>query len=217
MTRSIFLLITLGTAFCSAEINQNLHPFTHVALIPAQSDTSTIRFVKIRKVEVPTRVSSTIDPAYCEEISRRDPGGSMYCPYTQTGSRSSAYEVTYSFSGPALGSDESGNGNFSFQIYFRPDELTPELRRALAAKSSSRADLAAYFTVETRQESVPMMAIDDTQSTFCDGNFMDGAWKNENSGCRDKVSYKPVIALSGYLTVRVKASSLSATASVATR
>jgi hypothetical protein len=213
----MFLLITLGTVFCSAGINQNLHPFTHEARIPAQSDTATIRFVKIRKVQVPTRVSSTMDTAYCPELSHRDPGGSMYCPSTQTGAPTSAYEVTYSFSGPALASDESGNRNFNFQVYLRPDELALELRRALADNKASRADLAGFFTVNTQREQVRVMAIDNAQSHFCDGNFVDGAWKNDSASCRDQVSYKPVIVPSDYVTVRVDAASLSANATIAAR
>lgn len=121
-------------------------PFTHLAQIPADANKGTIRFERVKVVKVPTRITYTMDPSYCEELAFRDPGGSMYCPSVQTGSPAVAYEVTYSYIGQSLASDEYGGRNFTFQVYFRPDELAPEVRQALAEKKWNRADLADTFT-----------------------------------------------------------------------
>jgi hypothetical protein len=40
-----------------------------------------------------------------------------------------------------------------FQVYFRPDELSPATRKALSAAKTKRADVASYFVVKTDLES----------------------------------------------------------------
>ena len=59
---------------------RDLQPFTHLAQIPADSEKGTIRFETANMVQVPTRITYTMNPSYCEELAFRDPGGSMYCP-----------------------------------------------------------------------------------------------------------------------------------------
>jgi hypothetical protein len=199
---------TIGlTAKSSASIAQEieLQSFTHVARIPADSDTGTIRFEKAKMVRVPTRIAYTINPSYCEGLAFRDPGGSAYCPYMQTGSPATAYEVTYSYVGKPLASDEYGGRNFTFQVYFRPDELAPEVRQALTEKKLNRADFAGYFKVDTFREPATRMVIDEAKSHFCDGNFVDGAWTHTDAGCNDEIQLKAAARLSDYITVRVDA------------
>ena len=200
---STFGLIAKSSASTAQEIE--LQPFTHVARIPADSDKGTIRFEKAKMVQVPTRIAYTINPSYCAELAFRDPGGSTYCPYMETGSPATAYEVTYSYDGQPLGSDEDGGRNFTFQVYFRPDELAPEVRQALTEKKVGRADLAGYFTVNTFREPARRMVIDEAKSHFCDGNFVDGAWTHTDASCDDEIQLKAVARLSDYITVRVDA------------
>jgi hypothetical protein len=148
LTLSLAAAIASGQETRDTTITQDFEPFTHLARILADSGKDTIRFEGAKMVRVRTRIASRMDPAYCEALAFRDPGGSMYCPAIKTGSPATAYEITYSYIGQPLASDEFGGRNFAFQVYFRPDELAPRLRQALT-KKKNRADLAEYFDVST--------------------------------------------------------------------
>jgi hypothetical protein len=179
------------------------NPFTHVANIPAGADLPSIRFQGVKKVRVATRRQVTTDVSYCGGQQFRDPGGSMYCPSTQLLSPKDAYQVTYSYDGPALASDEYGNTHFAFSVYFQPGELSSEVRSALTRHTQSKADMAADFDLSSYRTKVRRVAIDQAASTFCDGNYFDGNWVHTDSKCQDKVDYTTVSAPSDYITVRV--------------
>jgi hypothetical protein len=127
----------------------------------------------------------------------------MYCPYTEDESPAPAYEVTYSFKGQPLASDEYGDRYFTFQVYFRPEELPPGLRRALSIGKMKRSELTTYFNVATSRPAVRAAVIDEANSSFCDGNYMDGNWIQRDPNCKDKVSFKTVTKPSDYITVQV--------------
>jgi hypothetical protein len=55
--------------------------------------------------------------------------------------------VTYSYTGQPMASDEYGNRHFTFQVYFRPDEMPPAVQKLLAGSKPKRSELAAYFAV----------------------------------------------------------------------
>jgi hypothetical protein len=180
-----------------------LHPFTHVADIPEGSDTSSIRFESVKLVKVATESKSTTDWSACEEAANIEPGGSLYCPYTQLQSPEPAYQVTYSYRGQPMGSDEYGNGYFTFNVYFRPDELSPTAWKKLSEHAMAKADAAGFFELTTYRAPVQEVVIDEAASTFCDGNFVDGLWTHANSQCEDKIHDKTITALSSYVTVKV--------------
>jgi len=180
------------------------NPFTHFSYIPAGADPGTIRFEKAKLVKVPSRVKYTMDADYCKEQAFRDPGGSIACPSTQTEASVAAYEATYSYTGQPLASDEYAGRNFTFSVYFRLDELAPDVQKALAGKKLTRSDAAGYFAVSTYREPVRRVAIDPRQSHFCAGNFVDGAWVHTDPGCRDNIGYTAVTAPSDYVTVKVE-------------
>jgi hypothetical protein len=182
---------------------KDLHPFTHFASIPVSSDPAKIKFEKVKATRVFTKEKSTIDPGYCKDLPFRDPGGSMACPYTQDESPAPAYEVTYSFKGQPLASDEYGNRYFTFQVYFRPEELPPALRSALSIGKMKRAELATYFNVATSRAPVRTAVINEANSSLCDGNYVDGNWIQKDPNCNDKVSFKTEIRPSDYITVQV--------------
>jgi hypothetical protein len=182
---------------------EELNPYTHFANIPEGAELSSIKFQGVKTVKVATQMKSTTDVPDCEEQKFRDPGGSMYCPYTQFESPSVAYQVTYSYRGHPLASDEYGNTYFTFSVYFRSEELSPAVRETLAKHRISKADAAAYFDLSTYTAPVRQIAIDEPASTFCDGNFVDGFWTHTDSKCEDKISYKTVTAPSNYITVKV--------------
>src|SRR5882724_11700019 len=48
----------------------DLHPFTHFASVPASSDLEMIKFEKVRATKVFTKVNSTGDPGYCNNVQR---------------------------------------------------------------------------------------------------------------------------------------------------
>jgi hypothetical protein len=182
---------------------KDLHPFTHFASIPASSDPAKIKFEKVKATRVFTKEKSVLDPGYCKDLPYRDPGGSMFCPYTEDESPAPAYEVTYSFKGQPLASDEYGNRYFTFQVDFRPEEVAPGLRRALSMGKMKRSELATYFTVATSRPAVRAAVIDEANSSFCDGNYMDGNWIQKDPKCKDKVNFKTVTKLADYITVQV--------------
>ena len=183
---------------------EDLHPFTRVAYLPPGSDVETIRFEKAKTVKVPTKITYTTDTNYCEQVMMfEEPGGSMECPRTETGSLKLAYEITFSFRGQALASDEYGLRYFLFQVYFRPDELGPEVRSALSDRKLNRAQAAGYLSVKTYRESLNQVVIDEQRSKFCAGTLLDGIWTRTDPACRDRINYKTVTTPSDYITVRV--------------
>jgi hypothetical protein len=126
----------------------NLQPFTHIAYIPVGSNRSSIKIEGIRAVKVATKQRSVTNPLYCAQ-NWFEPGGSMYCPYTTDEGRVPAYQVTCSYRGQPMASDEYGNTSFMFSVYFRPDELSPSLRRVLSSGKVGWTTAAEFFTVTT--------------------------------------------------------------------
>ena len=195
----------------------DLHPFTHFASIPAGSDTETIKFESVKAAKVFTKVLSRRGPGYCNNVQRNEPGGSMYCPFIKDESPATAYEVTYSFKGEPLASDEYGNHNFTFQVYFKPEELPSTLQSAISAHKVKRDELATYFNVTTSRPPVHGVTIDEGHSSFCAGHFVDVEWVQNDPDCHDKVSLKNVTTLSDSITVQVEPISPRPKESVASR
>ena len=200
---SALILVTLSLVAGAASREESLQPFTHVAQIPADSDTVSIRLLKAKVVRIPTTIAYTTNPEYCNDIVVRDPGGSMYCSFGKTGTPATAYELTFSLVGPPLASDEYGNRNFTFEVYFRPDELAPDVRQAISGGKQSRSDVAGSFKVTTSRELVRKIVVDEAESHFCAGNLLDGSRAISDPSCKDEVSYKTVAVPSDYTTVRI--------------
>ena len=178
----------------------DLQPFTHVAYIAVGADLSSIKIEGIKLVKVATKRRSLMDLYYCDQ-TRSEPGGSIFCPRITNESPVPAYQVTYSFRGQPMASDEYGNTYFTFAIYFRPDELSPELRRALSSGKLTTA--AEYFDLTTSRNSIRQLPIDQANSTLCDGNYVDGNWVHTNPKCDDRIAYTTVESASPYITVKV--------------
>jgi hypothetical protein len=186
---------------------EDIQLFTHLALIPAGADPGTIRFQKARLVLVTSKLRYAADERYCAQLAFRDPGGSMACPDIRTEARVPAYQVTFSLTGQPLASDEFAGRDFTFSVYFRPNELAPEVQEALSAGKLSRSAAATYFAVSTSPETARRVAIDGERSHFCAGNYVDGAWVHAAASCNDTISYTQVEAPSGYIGVTVDAAS----------
>lgn len=170
------------------------------AYIPAGVDPGSIRLEKVRLVNV-RAVTYSAQPC---EVAFRDPGGSSVCPQARDEAAVAAYEATYSYAGPPLASDQSAGGSFSFSVRFRPDELPPDTKRAMAFGKLSRSDAAAYFTLTTSHGLASRTAIDGRQSRLCPGRIADGQWTHTDPACHDEVVYRAVATPSDYLTVTVE-------------
>jgi len=184
----------------------DLQPFTHTAYIPAGADLSSIKFESVKTIQVPTAGVSFADERYCQ-VALRETGGSLYCPEVRDESPVPAYQVTYSFSSPAMASDEYRGTRFSFSVYMRPADLSPAVREALSERKMTRAAAGKAFALTTSRGSVERQAIDETNSVFCGGAYTDGAWTRTNAACQDKVSYKTVTVPSDYIAVNVEPAS----------
>jgi hypothetical protein len=200
---SALTLVTLSLAAGAARGQENLQSFTHVARIPADSDTGSIRFQKAKMVRIPTTITSTTNLEDCKDLAFRDPGGSMYCSFARTGTPAAAYEITFSVVGPPLASDEYGNRSFTFEVYFRPDELAPDVRQAISNGKWSRGDLAGSFKVSTSREPERKIVIDEAESHFCARDFLYGSWTTSDANCKDQVQYKALDVPSDYVTVKI--------------
>ena len=208
-----FAIITLGTPAITAgalastrngdvvEIT-DLQPFTHVAEIPVGSQTSSIRIEGIKLVKIATKRRTLTNDVYCNQ-PWAEPGGSMFCPRITDESPVPAYRVTYSYRGQPMASDEYGNPNFTFSVYFRPDDISPRLRELVASGKVRRAELAELFDIATSRERVQEIVIDQANSTLCDGNYIDGNWVRTNPKCEDRIVYRRVAMPSSYIRVEV--------------
>ena len=181
---------------------RELRPFTRIAYIPAGSDLSSIRIESVKPVKVATRRSSTTNARDCEE-RLSEPGGSMYCPSTSVGWRVPAVQVTFSFMSHPMASDEFRGTYFTSSVYFRPDELSPGLRRALSSGKISRTTAAELFQITNSSDSVQQVVVDQANSTFCEGNYVDGDWIHTEPHCEDSVAYQVVTSASPYISVKV--------------
>jgi hypothetical protein len=184
---------------------KDLEPFTHVAVIPVGSDLPSIRLQGVKSVTIPTRTRSTTEARYCEQAALRDPGGSMYWPFVEPEGFTRAYQVTYSYEGPPLASDEYGDRHFTFSVYFRPEELGSAEQEVLSRRKGGPAEAAELFTLMTSRGSETRRVIDEDNSTFCQGTYVDGAWAQTNPTCKANVKFKTITAPSDYVTVRVDA------------
>lgn len=175
-----------------AEIN----PFTNVASIPATVNPSTIRFEKLRMVELASK-TKTNDVQNCKDRQSRD--GDMTCQTVTVVERVKAIEARYSYNGPVLSTGEAVPGRDEFSVYFRPEELAA----AGPVEKLNREQAGSLFEVSTSRSMVDEKAIDKAQSRFCEGNYVDGSWTKKDRNCQDQVQYKTVTVPSPNLLVQV--------------
>jgi hypothetical protein len=180
----------------------DLQPFTNVAYIPEDADPSSFHFESIKRVSIPTRSLSTADPRACDQAAL-EPGGSMFCPFVQFIAPAPAYRITFSFTGQPMASDEYANPHFTFSVYLHPEELSATVRRAVDERRLGRDEAASLFKLSTSRELVRRVALDEPNSTRCEGTYIDGSWTLRDQACEDKLAYRTVSAPSSFLTVKV--------------
>jgi hypothetical protein len=175
-----------------------LDPFSHVASIPAIVDPSTIRFEKLKMVELASKTKTTTDAQDCKERQFREPDGTP-CQTTTVVERVKAVEAMYSYNGPVISAGESVPGRDTFSVYFRPEELGVDGR----VEKLNRDQAASFFQVSTLRPTVEQKVIDSQHSHFCEGNYVDGNWVRKDPKCQDQLQYISQTAPSQYLTVQV--------------
>jgi len=161
-----------------------IDPFTHTVSIPATVDPATIRFEKLKSVELASKIETTNKTADCKERQFRDPDGTS-CQSVKVIERVKALEASYSYVGPELSAGETIPGRQSFSAYFRPEEVNLDG----PANKLKRDQAAALFHVNTFRSVVEQKSIDKQNSHFCEGNYVDGNWVQKDANCKDQIQY----------------------------
>ena len=73
------------------------------------------------------------------------PGNAADCIRTKYESRVPALKVTYWYKAPSTATEESGDAYYTFSVYFRTDEISPGLFRAVSAGKVGRSAAAEAF------------------------------------------------------------------------
>jgi hypothetical protein len=186
-----------GTIGAPVKQGEQLNPYNHVATIPAIVDPSTIRFEKMRMVDVASKTKTTTDAAKCKDQQFRDPDGAN-CQTTTVEERVKAIEAVYSFVGPVVASGESTPGRDTFSVYFRPEEVGAD------GTGLKRDQAESFFQVNTSRSMVEQKVVDKQHSQYCEGNYADGNWVRKDPKCQDQVQYINQIVPSPYMTVQVE-------------
>lgn len=179
---------------------RELDPFTHVASVPATVDPATIRFEKLKMVDLASKTQTTKDAQDCKERQFRDPDGSN-CETVKVIEKVKAVEADYSFIGPqtSTGEGEIAPTRQTFSVYFRPEEVgvsgpVDKLKRDQAAE---------LFQISTSRPTVQQRVVDKDHSRYCDGHYVDGSWVQNDSKCQDQVQYVMRDVPSTYWSVAV--------------
>jgi hypothetical protein len=186
-----------GTIATRSVETKEINPFVNVAAIPAAVDPGTIRFEKVRNVDLASKMKVTSDAANCKDRQFRESDST--CTSVSVLEKVKAVEARYSYSGPAMSSGETVPGRDQFSVYFRPEELAA----AGPIEKLNREQAESLFTVNTSRPTVDEKVIDKAHSQFCDGNYVDGNWMKKDSKCQDQVVYTTQTVPSPNMTVQV--------------
>lgn len=188
---------TIAAPSAAARPGDPVNPFTHLASIPATVDPSTIRFEKLKSVELASKTKTTTDPN-CTDRQFREPDGTN-CQSTTVEEKVKAVEAVYSFNGTVIAAGESIPGRDTFAVYFRPEEVGLDG----PSDKMKRDQAASLFQVNTYRGTVEQKVIDKANSHFCEGSYVDGSWVRKDSKCQDQVQYINQTVPAPYLTVQV--------------
>ncbi len=209
--KNVVIGVFLGA--CSLLWAEPSDAYTHFAHVAGGFDASSVQFEEVRMVALVTGRNTIANTRYCEEAAKRDSSGSSFCNSTEPHARSSAYRVTYSYTGSAMASDEYGGNRYTFSVYFRPDELNPEVLQKLADRKLRKTSAAELFKLSSETRAASRRVIDSAASKFCEGSYTDGCWQSNDSHCADQISYKQISSPSTYVTFRVEPASSNVVAS----
>jgi hypothetical protein len=185
---------TIGTRTVETK---EINAYTNVAAIPATVDPGSIRFEKLRNVDLASKMKVTSDPNGCKDRQFRESDSS--CTSVSVLEKVKAVEARYSYSGPAMSSGEATPGRDQFSVFFRPEELAA----AGPIEKLNREQAESLFALSTSRQTVDEKVIDKAHSQFCEGNYVDGNWTRKDSKCQDQVVYTTQTVPSPNLTVQV--------------
>jgi hypothetical protein len=174
-----------------------LNPFTNVAAIPATVDPATIRFEKLRQVELASKTKTTTDTEKCKEGQFRE--SDPTCQTVTVLEKVKAIEARYSYAGPAMSTGETVLGRDQFSVYFRPEDLAA----VGSIEKLNREQAGSLFDVSTSRPVVQAKLVDKEHSKYCDGNYVDGNWVRKDASCQDQVVYINQMVPSTNLLVQV--------------
>jgi len=174
------------------------NPFTNVAYIPATVDPKTIRFEKLRMVDLASKTQTTTDAQNCKDQQFRE-SQSQYCQSVSVVEKVKGIEARYSYAGPVISSGESVPGRDEFSVYFRPEELSS----VGSLEKLNREQASSLFDVTTSRPTIQERVIDKAHSQFCAGNYVDGNWTKTDPKCEDQVQYINQTVASPNLLVQV--------------
>lgn len=187
-----------GTIAQRTSQTNEVNPFTNVASIPSTVDPASIRFEKLRNVELASKTKITTDPNACKDRQFRE--SDVTCQSVQVIEKVKAIEARYSYNGPVLSTGESLPGRDSFSVYFHPEELSAVVSQI---DKMNREQSESLFDLSTSRPMVDEKIMDKTRSRFCDGNYVDGNWVRKDANCKDEVTYVTQTVPSPNLQVQV--------------
>jgi hypothetical protein len=186
-----------GTIAKRTSQTNEINPFTNVASIPSTVDPASIRFEKLRNVELASKTKTTTDPNGCKDRQFRE--SDVTCQTVQVIEKVKAVEARYSYSGPELSTGEASPGRDTFSVYFRPEQLAAVGQ----IDKLNREQAESLFDLSTSRPMVDEKVIDKAHSRFCDGNYVDGNWVRKDANCKDEVVYVTQTVPSPNLQVEV--------------
>ena len=180
---------------------REVNPFNHVASIPATVDPSTIRFEKLKMVDLASKTQTTTDQQNCKERQFREPDG-QGCEAVKVLEHVPAVKADYSFIGPQV---TTGEGEIipasrqTFSVYFRPEEVAV----GAPVEKLNREQAESLFRISTSRPMVQEKIIDKQNSHLCEGKYADGSWMPTDPKCQEQVQYTTRTVPSEYWAVEV--------------
>jgi hypothetical protein len=191
----------IGAVPVQPSLDRELDPFTHVASIPATVDPKTIRFQKLKMVDLASKTQTITNSPDCKERQFRDPDGTG-CEAVKVLERVKAVEADYSYLGPEYSASDGEivpANRQTFSVYFRPDELPV----SGPVEKLNREQAESLFQVSTSRPMVQERVVDKEHSRFCEGNYVDGNWVRTDPKCQDQMQYTTRTVPSEYWAVAV--------------
>lgn len=180
----------------STQTVNEVNPFTNVASIPSVVDPATVRFERLKMVDLASKTKTTTD-AGCKGNQSSDAASN--CQTVAVLERVKAIEARYSYSGAVLSTGEAVPGRDQFSVYFRPEELAA----AGPIDKLNREQAESLFEIRTSRPMVDEKVIDKAHSQFCAGNYVDGNWVRKDANCKDQVQYITQTVASPNLMIQV--------------
>jgi len=100
-----------------------------------------------------------------------------------------------------MGSGEGDNSpsRQGFSVYLRPEELPV----SGPVEKLNREQAGSLFLISTSRPMVQQKVIDNQNSHFCEGSYVDGSWVQTDRTCKDQVRYEMRNVPASYLAVQV--------------